>query len=348
MASISVCMIVKNEEAVLARCLDSLREIADEIIIVDTGSTDRTKEIAALYTSKVYDFTWIYDFAAARNFAFSKATKEYIYSADADEVLEETDRQKFLQLKQVLLPEIEIVEMIYVNPKDCNMVYNFEKEPRPKLFKRLREFRWIDPIHETVALAPLVYSSDIEIQHRPQSMHSGRDFEALQRELHRSGRLSERLYSMYAKELFISGTMEDFLLAAPWFKQRLEQENVSVDATMEAVCVLAKLAALQKDYEQMLAMILTQLSGNFAPAAELFYLLGEYYEVSGKEAEAVVWYKKAALEAECYVCISYGGAEALSKVIRLLNKQGLKIEAMQYENMLKAEETMPLTGGDRG
>ena len=210
MVSISVCMIVKNEEAVLSRCLDSLQGIAEEIIIVDTGSTDRTKEIAAEYTDKIYDFTWVNDFSAARNFAFSKATKDYIYSADADEVLEEKDREKFLTLKQVLLPEIEIVEMIYVNPEDCNMVYNYTREPRPKLFKRLREFRWIDPIHETVALNPLVYSSDIEIQHRPQNLHSGRDFAAMERELKKNGRLSARLYSMYAKELFISGQTQSW------------------------------------------------------------------------------------------------------------------------------------------
>ena len=96
MVTISVCMIVKNEEAVLARCLTSLQEIADEIIIVDTGSTDNTKEIAKSYTKHIYDFAWVDDFAVARNFAFSKATKEYIYSADADEVLEEIDRKKFL------------------------------------------------------------------------------------------------------------------------------------------------------------------------------------------------------------------------------------------------------------
>ena len=56
MATISLCMIVKNEEAVLARCLDSVRDLVDEIIIVDTGSTDRTKEIAARYTGQIYDF----------------------------------------------------------------------------------------------------------------------------------------------------------------------------------------------------------------------------------------------------------------------------------------------------
>lgn len=61
MISISVCMIVKNEEKVLARCLNSLCGIADEIVIVDTGSSDRTKEIAAAYTNKIYDFLWVDD-----------------------------------------------------------------------------------------------------------------------------------------------------------------------------------------------------------------------------------------------------------------------------------------------
>ena len=105
MASISLCMIVKNEEAVLKRCLDSIADLMDEIIIVDTGSTDRTKEIAADYTSKIYDYRWANDFSAARNFSFSKATMEYIYAADADEVLDEENHMRFLRLKQALLPE---------------------------------------------------------------------------------------------------------------------------------------------------------------------------------------------------------------------------------------------------
>lgn len=337
MVTISVCMIVKNEEAVLARCLDSLKDIADEIVIVDTGSTDKTKEIAAGYTDKLYDFTWVNDFSAARNFAFSKATKEYIYSADADEVLEEKDRRKFLQLKQILLPEVEIVEMIYVNPADRNMVYNFEKEPRPKLFKRLREFRWIDPVHETVALAPVVYLSDIEIMHLPQQLHSARDFQAMERELQRSGRLSDRLYSMYAKELYISGEKEDFDRAVIWFQQRLLKEGISEDARMEAVCVLAKYLALQKDREQFLSFSLMEISLNKAPAAELCYLLAEYYEEAGQLSEAVYWYKRAALEAECYVCIFYGRNSALRNVIRLLKQQGFTEEAMQYEAELEQE-----------
>ena len=79
MITISLCMIVKNEEEVLDRCLSSIADLMDEIIIVDTGSTDRTKEIARRYTSKIYDFTWTGNFADARNYSFSKASAQYIY-----------------------------------------------------------------------------------------------------------------------------------------------------------------------------------------------------------------------------------------------------------------------------
>lgn len=115
MITISICMIVKNEEKHLARCLDSLRDLWDELIIVDTGSTDNTRKIAAEYTSHVYDYQWRDDFAHARNYAFSLAQCDYIYAPDADEVLDTQNLRKFSQLKQTLPPEIEIVQMIYVN-----------------------------------------------------------------------------------------------------------------------------------------------------------------------------------------------------------------------------------------
>ena len=69
MATISLCMIVKNEEETLARCLNSVYDLVDEIIIVDTGSSDRTVEIAARFTEKIYRYPWNDDFAAATFFA---------------------------------------------------------------------------------------------------------------------------------------------------------------------------------------------------------------------------------------------------------------------------------------
>ena len=131
----SLCMIVKNEEAVLNRCLESMASAMDEIIIVDTGSTDATKKIAAAYTDQIYDFAWTGNFAEARNYAASKATGDYIYTADADEYLEPEELQKLLQLKKVLLPEVEIVQMLYCTPPELSTVYNFAEEYRPKLYR---------------------------------------------------------------------------------------------------------------------------------------------------------------------------------------------------------------------
>ena len=101
MVSVSLCMIVKNEEDVLERCLESAADLVDEIIIVDTGSTDRTKEIAARFTDQIYDFPWCDDFAAARNESFSHASMDYCMWLDADDVLLEEDQTFFLALKEI-------------------------------------------------------------------------------------------------------------------------------------------------------------------------------------------------------------------------------------------------------
>ncbi len=84
-------MIVKNEENYLEQCLDSVKGIADEIIIVDTGSTDKTKEIAKKFGAKIFDFKWIDDFSAARNESIKHATKDWILVLDADELIEKKD-----------------------------------------------------------------------------------------------------------------------------------------------------------------------------------------------------------------------------------------------------------------
>ena len=104
MVSVSLCMIVRDEEQVLSRCLDSVREAVDEIVIVDTGSLDRTKEIAWKYTDRVFDFVWRDDFSAARNYAFSRASKEYCMWLDADDVLTPANVGKLLRLKENLQP----------------------------------------------------------------------------------------------------------------------------------------------------------------------------------------------------------------------------------------------------
>ena len=111
-------MIVKNEEDVLARALDSVKELADEIIIVDTGSEDRTKDIARHYTQKVFDFEWEDDFAAARNFACRKASMDYWMWLDADDIVTENELKKMKALKSEIDPDTDVVMMKYLTGFD--------------------------------------------------------------------------------------------------------------------------------------------------------------------------------------------------------------------------------------
>ena len=86
--SISLCLITKNEEKYLEQCLNSVKGIVDEIIVVDTGSDDKTKEIAKKFNAKIFDFKWVDDFSAARNESLKHATKDWILVLDADEIIE--------------------------------------------------------------------------------------------------------------------------------------------------------------------------------------------------------------------------------------------------------------------
>ena len=296
MVEISLCMIVKNEEKVLARCLDSIVDLMDEVIIVDTGSTDGTKEIAARYTDKIYDFAWIQDFSAARNFAFSKATKDYIYTADADEVLDVENHSRFADLKQVLLPEIEMVQMKYGNQLSHGTAYNFDEEYRPKLFKRLREWTWIEPVHEQVRLDPVVFDSDIVITHKPHDNHAKRDFAVFQKQICEGKTLSKRLHHMYAMELYISGDEEDLAEAEPFFTASAVDPARSMDEVKEAACVVCRSARLRGDSHTLLKMSLKDLLTE--GSSEMCYELGEYFLAADDLEEAAMWYYNAMHETQ--------------------------------------------------
>lgn len=340
MPTISLCMIVKNEEAVLARCLDSIADLMDEIIIVDTGSTDHTKEIAAQYTSKIYDYKWTNDFSAARNFSFSKATMEYIYAADADEVLDETNRERFLRLKSALLPEIELVQMKYVTQSDFNTVLNAQKEYRPKLFKRLRTFTWIDPIHETVRLTPVIFDSDVEILHLPQSLHSKRDFSIFIKAFEHDGQFSPKIRTMYAKELLKTGDTKDFADAKHIFRAIFDNDP-SDDARKEASCVLARVYRLEDNKNEFFKLTMKDMLTT--PCSEICYELGTYFLGQRDYDEAVLWFYNAAYETESILDIHTSGDLPLLGLVEcyemLLADEKANIPSdtaliIQYEMML--------------
>lgn len=350
---ISLCMIVKNEEKILRNCLDSLKELVEEMIIVDTGSTDKTKEIAKEYTPYVYEYAWTNDFAAARNFAFSKATGDYIYSADADEIIDEENRLKFKAMKKVLLPEIEIVQMIYVTEQLNHPTENFVKDYRPKLFKRLREFTWIDPIHETVNTSPVIYNSDIEIIHKPQGSHSNRDFRLFEKLLEEKGTLSDRLLTMYTRELYKAGTEEDLIHGRDYLERILQ--GLPPEKELLKRQVIAVLMKLYRQVNDAAALLKVSLRPEVnMPSAEVCMELGYFFLKIEDYEEAVNWFRSAAFETESEIDIASSGSAALfalaltyrrkakSPKIKALPKEEYDLEyirltgkATEYEQMAK-------------
>lgn len=313
MITVSLCMIVKNEEKILQRCLDSIADLMDEIIIVDTGSSDRTREIAKSYTDLIFDYEWTGNFADARNFSFSKATKDYIYCADADEVMDDENRSKFRLLKQGILPEIDIVQMYYCHQLSYNTIYNYDREYRPKLFKRLRTFTWINPIHETVQLSPVIYDSDIEIEHRPTDLHASRDLQAFEKMYKDGIPLSDKLHTLYAKELLIAGEKADFVNAIPYFEEAAENPSAEPENRMESYCVLAKAYRLKGDVTRFFKYTTKALTSEIDGCSEICRELGLFYDAAGDFHEAIVWF--------------YAAAETTSPLLQLQSQK------LSYQNL---------------
>ena len=335
MATISVCMIVKNEENVLARCLDSLKGLWEELIIVDTGSSDKTKEIAARYTDKVYDFTWTGNFSDARNFSFSKAGCEYIYSADADEVLDDENREKFLILKEALSQntEIEIVQMYYGNQLSQDSIYNFDKEYRPKLYKRLRNFVWQEPIHEAVRLEPIVYDSDIVIWHKPHGQHGARDLAYFEKMIEKGESLSKRIQDIYLRELYFVGDKHNLEKGHDYLNHICETEKTDSDLFQKAIAILCKEARLLEKDSDVLKYSLKGIVSQ--GCSELCVELGNYFFSKEEWGEAILWYYNAAYETSSQMSLKAATTEPLSRIILCYEALGMPEMSEEYRKRLE-------------
>ena len=225
MNSISLCMIVKNEEATLQRCLESVAGIPDEIVIVDTGSDDATKDIAGEFTSRIVDFEWVDDFSAARNFAFAQATMDWIMWLDADDVLLPDDRAKTLRLKETLSAAVDAVSTLYHTAFDeSGNVLQTSRLLR--LVRRSKNFTWSGVVHEILGLETefRYLNSDVVVTHmkpagRSASEPSRSNLEIYEKQLAAGRQLRPAEVLHYARELQKNG---EFARAIPQYLQFLE------------------------------------------------------------------------------------------------------------------------------
>ena len=286
--SISLCMIVKNEEDTLATCLTSVGEVADEVIIIDTGSTDQTKQIAATFTDHVYDFEWIDDFAAARNFAFSKATKDYILWLDADDMLTMENKQKILTLKETLPIYVDSVMMFYHLSFDEHGNPSFSSR-RNRLVKRENGFRWIGFVHEYLDVKGNIFQSDIAIVHKKEKVHSDRNLKIYEKALEAGHPFTPRDKYYFANECKDHGHYER---AIEWYQKFLDEGKGWSEDNIQACGKISDCLLQTKDWLPAIQSCLKSFEYD-TPRGENCCRLGSIYLQQNDYERAIFWYHLA-------------------------------------------------------
>ena len=218
--------------------------------------------------------------------------------------------------------------MYYGNQLCHGTVYNFDRELRPRLFKRLRTFEWIEPVHETVRLLPVVFDSDIEITHMPEKSHTSRDLQIFERIIAGGERLSKRLANMYAKELLISGETESLKRAETYFTYVADGGETEEEQMKEAVCVVVRAARLRGDYLKMYRYAMKDIAGD--GVSEVCFELGEYYFGRQEYEEAAVWFYNAAYETQSILNARRGGDMAILRLADCYEAMGIAEQAEDY------------------
>ncbi|UIO42436.1 glycosyltransferase [Brevibacillus brevis] len=165
---ISLCMIVKNEEECLHKCMESVKDLVDEMIIVDTGSTDNTVEICKSFGAVVHSYEWQDNFAEARNFGLEKATGDWILWMDADEEMNKEDSKNLKELLRGQEDSLFYIHLINYIGDEINEDDAFHIA-HSRLFRNGIGFRFHFPIHETLNVEEVLpnLTEDLHIQILP-------------------------------------------------------------------------------------------------------------------------------------------------------------------------------------
>lgn len=286
---ISVCIIARNEEAVIGRCLKSVSIFADEIIVVDTGSVDKTKEIAKGFTEKVFDFEWIKDFSAARNYAFSKASGDYLMWVDADDVVEREDGEKINALKKEKNPADTYMMKYYAGvDKNGNPTFEFYRE---RILKNCPLAKFKGFVHECIPPFGIIRYSDIKIVHKKEKTDNPtRNLDIYEYHMACGAILNERETYYYAKEFFY---LKNYDKCRVWLEKYLSMKNLYAPDEWDALltCFYCYEKTGQNGGEKFLFKALEK----FGPDSRILCNLGDYYKKRLRITEAENYYKMSLL-----------------------------------------------------
>lgn len=329
---ISVCMIVKNEEDVIGRCLESVSGFADGIIVVDTGSTDKTKDVVRNFTDKLFNFEWTDDFSAARNYAFSKAECDYLFWLDADDVVMPEDVAKINELKKSAAADTYMMKYYAGTDENGNPAFEFYRE---RLMKNCPLARFKGFIHECVPPFGKITYSDIKVVHKKtRACLPTRNLDIFKRNIAKGAILDSREQYYYAKEYFYLG---DYKKCVEELEKYLSGKNLyradEWDALLSLFICNEKLG--RKNGEKYLFSAL----GKFGPDSKTLCLLGDYYKKNMSPEKAENYYKMSLLCKDgnngFFREPKYDFIEPCLRLVALLFEKGEYSEAKKYHELCK-------------
>lgn len=335
MKKLSLCMIVKNEAKTLDRALKNAYVYADEIIVVDTGSTDGTKEIALKYTDKVFDYKWKDDFSDARNFSFDKAEYEYIMWLDGDDFLPDNVAHKIRDWKFSGSDE-DVLMCVYATAYNDNLepTYQFLRE---RIVKNLPFLRWHDKVHEVIIpYGEVVNNLDIIIYHGKQKPHTNRNLKIYRKMIKNKEKFSPRAMFYYARELFYNGYYKS---AISKLNQFLKLKDAFVINKIDACLIKCNCYERLGQSENALESLFETFEISF-PRGEVLYEIGKIFLAQGKYKEAIYWLERAFesednLESYAFVDKNKTSLFPALDLIVCFYNQGDLVKARHYHEVTK-------------
>ncbi len=282
---LSACIIAKDEGAVLERCLNCVKQIADEIVFVDTGSVDNTVEIAKKFTDNIYFFKWINDFSAARNYSFSKATGDHVIWIDCDDVITDENIRKINALKEKL-NAYDAVFFKYAIKVNGETVTEFYRE---RILRRDKNFKWSGAVHEAISVSGKIFYSDAVIFHeKVKENEPMRNLKIYLGLINSGKKLSLRDTHYYGRELYFNRI---YLESAAVLSSFISSSASAFDRA--AACLTAHYALTAADLPERGAEYLLKSLTLAPPSSEVCCALGEYFFNLGRLGCAEFWYNNA-------------------------------------------------------
>lgn len=299
---ISACVITKNEEQNLPYWITSMRIFADEMIVVDTGSTDATVEIARAGGAVVYYFDWINDFAAAKNFALDRASGDWVVFTDADEYFTDESAPRVRPLVEAHDAEERIdgfiVRLVNIDMETGALLGTTAQVQR--IFRRLPHLRFVGSIHEHVEnlsgdpARTMLYAEELVLYHTgysPQIMRqkSERDLELLS--ARRAAGHHDKMDAYHLMDCYY--TLEDYEKAAAYAREAMDLPEQPVGGEKRPHTVLLQSLILMNAADAEIDAAYHAALGRFPETADFPFIYGTYAWERGYLAARAVPMRRA-------------------------------------------------------